>query len=434
MTKAFAAWYGHSTALHCSRFTLTLLICSTLQHYVYDYSVGASPTGVSSGHNPQPSPTSGVSSETHRGWYRPIAGGQHVPCEDYKLEPITLPTTVLSDVPVDSEMREKYYINNWVGLFPHHLRGEASLPTVIDTLMSTLEGTSTSRQDMITGWTASYTTSNTYSLPHRYQTLKQVDGQWPPPQVKDTTYTPFINHNTNFPGHTFTVDGTISVATCAYGGRTHLLLEPNHILSSNLKSNHATQSPNPIDIASDSTQKHYSYPNSALHQVPMHADWVNLGPNAYWQDEHGDWRNALEEEVTVDRQYTLPMPFVLVPRPIERPLSGDWREYCYSTIVERYAEAAFLSLEDGALEDDNGYCWDFIDNDNDQDQNLNLCLHRFLPTWGCPGQVDGSLGAQWSAFSGDWLECNGRLEFWVCPSVEEREWIGVADAGKFLKL
>ena len=348
--------------------------------------------------------------------------------EDYEFEPITMPTytTVPSDSPVDSEMREKYFINDWIEWLPHRIWDGTSVPAVTATSMATLEVTTTSGQGVISGWITSHLTSHTYSLPHRYHTLKAEDGQWPPARVKDTTHTPFINHNTDFPGHTFTISGTISVATCAYGGRTHLLLGPTHTLSST----HAVQPPAQTAFASD-TPKHSAYPISALHQVPMRADWIDLSPNAYWQLEHGDWINAqaLEKEAPVGRQYTLPMPFVLVPRPIETPLGGDWREYCYSTIAERYEEAAFLNLENGVLEDDDGYCWVFVDSVHDGIQNVRPCLQRFLSPWGCSGHTAGSQGAQWNTFPGDWLERSGRLEFWVCPSLEEREWIGVTDAG-----
>lgn len=423
MAGLFEAWCDN--ALHSFCFTLTLLLCFTLQQDRGH--VAASPASAPfPEHTQQPSLTSVVNSGMHQGWCRQLTRRQNVPPEDSRLETTTLPkyTAVPSDVPTGSEMREKFF-NGWTEWLPHQLWDVKSVSIVNTTPMATPEAITPSGQDVITAWVSSLS-SHTYSLPHRYRTLKPDDGQWPPQRVKDTTYTPFINHNTDFPGHTFTINGTISVATCAYGGQLQLLAEPTHALPSN----HAVHSPSQTTITSF-TQKQSTYPISALHQVPMHADWIDLGPNTYWQRELGDWRNVqvLEEEVLVDRQYTLSVPFVLVPRPIEKPLGGDWREYCYSTIVERYEEAAFLNLEDGILQDDDGYCWVFIDNAiYDGDLNGNLCLHRFLYP-GCSGQVDESLGAQWNTFSGDWLEYNGRLEFWVCPSLEERERIGVTDAG-----
>ncbi|KAF8424331.1 hypothetical protein EV426DRAFT_712107 [Tirmania nivea] len=387
----------------------------------------------------------------------------------------------------DAELSSKYSQRDWDLYTPHLV--EAGATAVMDEAASLELDARISSMYHLTdlptpGYTPPFSTRGpitSQELPHpRYRTLSWIPGEWPPRRLADTTHTPFINHNSNFPGHTFTVNGTLSVATCAFGypkgdhcpaptpiseAQFRLLnnerdparpWEPEYprptqeafprILGGTKWSSSSSNSRHP---SNGSNEKDSSHPKVATDRVILEPQ--NPNPTSYqwdpaewsrtnWYWEYLDLATRTTVNGHIDQQAlpkfqsprnTLQAPFVLVPRPIDTPLGGNWREYCYSTLVGRYPAAAIFVLDGGVLEDYDGNRWEFT---HDSEIHHRSCLQRVPLVQEWPSEGVAHPEELWNVFEATWVKFNGELEFWVCPNLGERETIGIGDAARPLMM
>jgi len=457
--------------------------------------VGTSPTGEAErvrGNAGVPAPTSTLgltpSEGAQKAWWWHTAERAEltaVPIDKIENWGQTWPQhTVTPSIPsLGAALSSKYSQEGW-GLFTPHILE----PTVMDEAAS-LETRISSMWHLTPGWTQLGLPQGPITSQHpphpRYRTLNSISCQWPPKRLADTTHIPFINHNSKFPGHTFTVNGTLSVATCAFGypkgdhcqtptptSETHFRLlnnerdperpwEPAYprptresfagtLRGTKKNSSSSPSSSKPSRLSNGNNEKDSASPKvmvtgraavgpqnpkTAPYQWTTHADpaeWYRT--NWYWEYLDLTTRtmvnSPIDQEALLQVQSppnTLEAPFVLVPRPIEQPLGGDWREYCYSTLVERYPMAAIFELVNGVLEDYDGNRWELI---HDLEEHLERpCLKRVPLTQKWP--PDGAVHPEkpWDLFEAAWMRLNGELEFWVCPNLGERETIGIGHAG-----
>ncbi|RPB26538.1 hypothetical protein L211DRAFT_899940 [Terfezia boudieri ATCC MYA-4762] len=375
--------------------------------------------------------------------------------------------TTAPPIPSLGATRSKYSREGWYLFTPHLL--EAGATVVMDEAAS-LEARISSTYHLKPRWTKLNLPTPSYTLPSRtwgpitsqeiphprYRTLSWISGEWPPKRLADTTHTPFINHNSNFPGHTFTVNGTLSVATCAFGypkedhcSAPTSTSEAHTFLGTLRGTIRSPSSSEPSHLSDGNNEGGPSYPKAtATYPVALEPQnpkstsyhWSTYADPTEWHRTNWTWAyldlatrtsvNGHTDQIALplvqSSSNTLEAPFVLVPRPIDRPLGGDWREYCYSTLVGRYPTAAIFELEQGVLEDYDGKHWEFT---HDPEKHDRLCLQRVPLAQDWPLESAAQIERLWDVFEATWVGFNGELEFWVCPNLGERETIGIGDAG-----
>ena len=397
---------------------------------------------------------------------------------------------------LDAALSSKYSQEGWSLFTPHLL--EAGATAVMDEAAS-LEARISSMYHLTPGWTQLDLPTPSYTLPFRtrgpitsqglphprYRTLSWISGEWPPKRLADTTHTPFINHNSNFPGHTFTVNGTLSVATCAFGypkedhcpaptptSEAHFRLlnnerdpgrpwEPAYPRSTRETfpgilrgTKRSSSSANPSHVNNGNNEEDPSYPKVTVtdrvtlepqNPKPTASHWSTYADPVEWYRTNWYWayldlatrtmvKGHIGQKALPQIQsplHSLEAPFVLVPRPIDRPLGGGWREYCYSTLVGRYPTAAIFELDEGVLADYDGNRLEFT---HGPEEHRRLCLQRVPLAQEWPSEGAAHPEKPWDVFEATWVKFNSELEFWVCPNLRERETIGIGDAGLFTRL
>lgn len=408
----------------------------------------------------------------------------------------------LTEVPTDQHTTTPFTPSLEAALRSEYSQQGLDLPTphllqigktaVMDEAAS-LEARISSMYHLTPGWTQLDLSTPSYTLPFGtpgpttsqqlpypcYRTLNLIYGEWPPKRLADTTHTPFINHNSNFPGHTFTVNGTLSVATCAFGypkedhcptptptSETHFRLLNNERDTGRLwepaypratqetfletlrgtNRNSSTSKPSYLSNRNNETDSLYPKPKVAAtdrmtiipqnpkptpYQWSTHTDSVEwYRTKAYMDLETRTMANGpIDQKALTQVQSplnTLEAPFVLIPRPIDRPLGGDWREYCYSALVESYPTAAIFELNEGVLEDYDGNRWEFR---HDPEEHYRVCLQRVRLTqeWNSEGVAHTE--KPWDVFEVIWVKFNNKPEFWVCPDLRGGDTIGIGNAG-----
>lgn len=372
-----------------------------------------------------------ISRHLQRRWWDVIFGlEEHTESNYLTREALPRYTIIPSELPENEDLGSEKSHESVNVFTPHILATDAPVSTTYKwapleprTILNLNLGTNQSLNLTASGY------KTTKTLPHpRFRTLRSISGEWPPARLTDQTYIPFINHNTDFPGHTFTVNGTISVATCGYGGPKHyrtITSEPTSRSFNPAKTESYSYPQQTHEIRSDSAQDTVTL-DSTNTQSQTYYDWDN------WHSRTFDWDwTDPEIQGEFQSQSSLDVPFVLVPRPLTRPLGGDWREYCYSTLIDRYPSAVLFNMENGVLKDyDEGH-WTFRDAYIVEPQGLRIACLQKVPLR-CSEDPEAKPENTWSVFAGSWLELAGDLEFWACPNSEEREFIGTGDAGWYL--